>query len=74
MSGIDTLLQEVRSHDALHGRTTWLSELDPRAILLATLAFIVVVVSFNRYAVAGLLPLAIFTGYPLSSLDGKMAK
>jgi cobalt/nickel transport system permease protein len=60
MSSIDTLLQEVHSHDALHARTTWLSQLDPRATLLATLAFIVIVVSFNRYAVAGLLPLAVF--------------
>jgi cobalt/nickel transport system permease protein len=60
MNSIFTLLQEVRSQDALHARNTWLSQLNPRAILLATLAFIVVVVSFNRYAVAGLLPLAIF--------------
>jgi cobalt/nickel transport system permease protein len=60
MRGIDTLLQEVRAHDALRARSTWLSQLDPRATLLATLAFIVVVVSIDRYAVAALLPLAVF--------------
>ena len=60
MSGIEALLQEVRSHDAMHGRSTWLAQLDPRATVLATLAFIVVVVSFDRYATSGLLPLAVF--------------
>jgi len=34
--------------------------LDPRALLLVTLAFILTVVSFDRYAVAGLLPLLVF--------------
>lgn len=60
MRGIEALLQEVRSHDALQGRTTWLSQLDPRATVLVTFAFIVVVVSFDRYATSGLLALTIF--------------
>ena len=60
MKGIDALLQEVRAHDALQARRTWLSQLDPRATLLATFTFIVVVVSFERYVVAALLPLAVF--------------
>jgi cobalt/nickel transport system permease protein len=60
MRGIDALLQEVRTHDALHARSTRLSQLDPRATLLATFAFITVVVSFDRYATAALLPLAVF--------------
>lgn len=60
MSGIEGLLREVRSLDATAGRSTRLSRLDPRALILATLAFILVVVSFHRYAVAALLPLALF--------------
>lgn len=60
MSGIEGLLREVRSLDATAGRSIWLSRFDPRALFLATLAFILVVVSFHRYAVAALLPLALF--------------
>ena len=60
MSGIEALLQEVRTHDAWHGRNTWLAQLDPRATVLVTFAFIVAVVSFDRYATSGLLPLAVF--------------
>jgi len=60
VSGIEALLREVRSLDAVAGQSTWLSRIDPRAMLLATLAFILVVVSFHRYAVAALLPMMIF--------------
>ena len=60
MSGIEALLREVHTLDASAGRSTWLTRYDPRAIVLATVAFIVVVVSFDRYAVSALLPLALF--------------
>lgn len=60
MSSIEALLREVHSLDASAGQSTWLSHLDPRAIVLATVAFIFVVVSFDRYAVAALLPLALY--------------
>lgn len=60
MGSIEGLLREVRSLDATAGRSTWLSHIDPRATILATLAFIVTVVSFHRHAVAALLPLALF--------------
>jgi cobalt/nickel transport system permease protein len=62
VSGIEALLREVHSLDASAGQPAWLAHLDPRIIVLATVAFIVVVVSFDRYAVAALLPLAL---YPL---------
>jgi cobalt/nickel transport system permease protein len=62
VSGIEALLREVHSLDASAGRSTWLARLDPRAIVLATVAFIIVVVSFDRYAVVALLPLTL---YPL---------
>ncbi len=60
MSGIEALLRELHSLDAVGGQAAWLARIDPRAMLLTTLAFILVVVSFHRYAVAALLPMAIF--------------
>ncbi len=60
MSGIEALLREVHSLDASAGQSTWLARVDPRAIVFATAAFIVIVVSFDRYAVATLLPLALY--------------
>jgi len=60
MSRIETLLGEIHALDASAGQSTWLSRRDPRALVLATLAFILTVVSFHRYTVAALLPLALF--------------
>ena len=60
MSHIDAALRDFNSLDALAARTTALSALDPRAKILATLGFIVAVVSFDRYAVAALIPFALF--------------
>jgi cobalt/nickel transport system permease protein len=53
-------LDDLRSLDALAARDTTLQRRDPRAKLLATLLFIVTVVSFDRYSVAALLPLALY--------------
>jgi cobalt/nickel transport system permease protein len=63
MSRIDAALRDLRSLDALAARDTPLTRLDARAKVVTTLAFIVVVVSFDRYAVAALLPLA---AYPVA--------
>lgn len=60
MSGIEGLLREVRSLDATASQSSWLSRIDPRATILITMAFILTVVSFHRYTVAALLPLALF--------------
>ncbi len=60
MSRIDAALRDLRTLEELAARDTPLARLDPRAKVLTTLAFIVVVVSFDRYAVASLLPLAAF--------------
>ncbi|QLQ24818.1 MAG: hypothetical protein HZT41_08090 [Dechloromonas sp.] len=60
MSGIEALLRGIDSTDALSSQDTWLSRRDPRALILTTLAFLVVVVSFPRHAVAALLPLALY--------------
>ncbi len=60
MSRIDAALRDIRSLEALAARRTALSVLDPRAKILATLGFIVAVVSFDRYVIAALLPFAVF--------------
>jgi cobalt/nickel transport system permease protein len=60
MGRLDAALNDLRSLDALAARDTALSRRDARAKLLVTLAFIVTVVSFDRYRVAALLPLLLF--------------
>ena len=60
MSGIEALLREVRELDAAGSQSSGLSGITPRATVLATLAYILVVVSFDRYAVAPMLPMVIF--------------
>ena len=60
MSRIDAALADLRSLDELAARDTALARIDARAKGAVTLAFVVAVVSFDRYAVAALLPLALF--------------
>lgn len=60
MSRLAAALQDLRSLDDLAARATPLARRDPRAKLLVTLCFIVTVLSFDRYRVAALLPLALF--------------
>ena len=55
-----TALDDLRSLDALAVRDTPLARRDPRAKLVTTALFIVTVVSFDRYSVAALLPLALY--------------
>lgn len=60
MGVLKTALAEWRSLDDWAARDTPLTRLDPRAKLLTTAVFVLVVVSFERHAVAALLPLAVF--------------
>jgi len=60
MPKIDTSLFEIGTLDRLAAGDTGIHDLDPRAKLIATLAFILTVVSFGRYEVASLLPLLAF--------------
>ena len=60
MTRLDTALDDLRSLDALAARATALAHVDPRAKFVTTLLFIVTVVSFDRYRVAALLPLALY--------------
>lgn len=60
MSRLEAALQDLRALDTLAARDTALTRRDARAKLLVTLGFLVTVVSFDRYRVAALLPLALF--------------
>lgn len=60
MTRLALALDELRSFDALAARDSALARRDPRAKLLLTLLFIVTVLSFDRYRVAALWPLALF--------------
>jgi len=60
MPRIGSALQELRAIESLAARDTPLARQDPRAKLVATLLFVVTAASFERYVVAGLLPLALF--------------
>lgn len=60
MSPINTALKDFASLEKLATEPSVLSRLDPRAKILATLGFILAVVSFPRTSVAALLPLALF--------------
>jgi cobalt/nickel transport system permease protein len=60
VSPIARALDDLRALDALAARETALARVDPRAKLVATLAFIVCVLSFDRYSVAAMLPLALY--------------
>jgi len=60
MNRLAAALQDLRALDTLASRDTPLARRDPRAKLIVTLAFILTVVSFDRYQVAAMLPLALF--------------
>ena len=60
MASIDGALLDFRRMDRLSAGETALHRLDPRAKLLVTLVFIGTVISFDKYAVTGMIPLVIF--------------
>ncbi len=60
VSVIEGSILDFRRLDLLAREDSIIHRLDPRTKVLVTLAFILVVVSFDRYAVNALLPFAIF--------------
>ena len=60
IASIHGALLDFRRMELLAGGGTALHRLDPRAKLLVTLFFIGTVVSYNKYAVTGMIPLGIF--------------
>jgi cobalt/nickel transport system permease protein len=60
MAAPDGSILDIGYLDIISSRDTPIHQLDPRAKLLTTLAFIVAVVSFNKYAISGLIPFVIY--------------
>lgn len=60
MSTTDSIITNLGYLEALAQQNTPIHRLDPRAKLLTTLAFIVSVVSFDRFQISAMLPFAIF--------------
>lgn len=60
MTTIQTHLAQLGMLDALSRQETPVHRLDPRAKILATLVFIVCVVSFDKYTLSALLPYLLF--------------
>lgn len=63
MAAIDTAIFDLGGLDALAAGGTPVHRLDPRAKLLVALAFIIAVISFGKYDLAGLAP---FFVYPVA--------
>jgi cobalt/nickel transport system permease protein len=57
---IDTALREIGALDLLAAQDTAVHRLDPRGKLLATMAFVVTAVSFQKREIAELMPLFLF--------------
>jgi cobalt/nickel transport system permease protein len=60
MARIEASFLDISTLDTLSYQKTAIHELDPRAKLVTTLVFIVVVLSFDKYEVAGLMPFALY--------------
>jgi len=60
MARIEAALDELGTLDRLAGQASPVHRLDPRAKVLATLAFLLATVSFGKYEIAALLPLALY--------------
>ncbi|PLX92093.1 MAG: cobalt ECF transporter T component CbiQ [Desulfuromonas sp.] len=60
MAKLESAFFDIGTLDALAGDDTPLHRLDPRAKLVTTLVFVLMVVSFDRYALSALIPFALF--------------
>jgi len=60
VSAIESAFFDLHRFERLAARDSAVHRLDPRVKVLITLAFLVCVVSFDKYAIAGLLPFALF--------------
>lgn len=60
MSLLEKNFLDIRSLDLMARQTSWVHRLDPRAKVLTTLIFILMVVSVDKYAIAQLVPFVIF--------------
>jgi cobalt/nickel transport system permease protein len=79
MSTIAAALHQVGYLDTLASKDTVIHRLDPRAKLLTTMAFVLAVVSFDKYTVGAMLPFVIYplclaaaAGVPLAFVGRKL--
>ena len=63
MTKVETVLGSMNGMNGLSRGNTFIGHMDPRAMLITAMAFIVVVTSFGKYDILGLMPLVI---YPVS--------
>ena len=66
---IETALYDIGRLETLAEKDTVVHRLDPRAKLLVTLAFILIVVSFDRYSIGGLLPFFLYPAVIIGLAD-----
>lgn len=66
MASIDGALLDLKRLDRLAAANTSLHRLDPRAKVLATLVFLVTVVSFGRYELSAMIPFFIYPAVMVS--------
>ena len=73
MAAIDTALVSIGGLNELASQNTCIHRLDPRTKLIATVMFIITVVSFDKYAVSALLPLVLYpvTMSALGNIPGR---
>ncbi len=67
MAGIESAFYDISRLDSMAGQRSLIHDLDPRIKVVATMCFIITVVSVDRYAVSHLLPFFLF---PLLILAG----
>ncbi|MGA1868523.1 MAG: cobalt ECF transporter T component CbiQ [bacterium] len=60
MAKINSALFDIGYMDTLSSRDTFIHRLDPRIKLVTTLIFIVMVVSFDKYQISGLVPFLLY--------------
>lgn len=69
MSEINRKIHELHQVDMMSGREGWLSQFHPLSKVLVTVIYILTVVSFDKYDLAGLLPMAVYL-FIVMSLHG----
>ncbi len=69
MATIESNLFDIRTMDALASGSTGLHRLDPRAKLITTLVFIVMVVSLGKYEISMMIPFVIYPVAMVVSAD-----
>lgn len=60
MKTLDASFFDIRYLDDLSRDTTFIHRIDPRIKVITTIAYIIAVVSFNKYAISAMIPFALY--------------